>query len=103
MKNPKLVIIAIALALLSVSMISYQIESNAIVNGQSSLPTKTPIKHIIYLIQENHSFDNLFGTFPGLPSGYALNLSTCMPEKPPNLTPCQKPFNANNIPSVQQT
>ncbi len=25
----------------------------------------SPIKHIIYIIKENHSYDNLFGTFPG--------------------------------------
>jgi phospholipase C len=24
-----------------------------------------PIKHFIFIIQENHSFDNYFGTFPG--------------------------------------
>ena len=28
-------------------------------------PTKTPIKHLIFLMQENHSFDNYFGTYPG--------------------------------------
>lgn len=29
-------------------------------------PTGTsPIKHIVIMIKENHSFDNLFGTFPG--------------------------------------
>jgi phospholipase C len=27
--------------------------------------TKTPIKHVIFLIKENRSFDNLFGRFPG--------------------------------------
>ena len=25
----------------------------------------TPIEHFIYLMQENHSFDNYFGTYPG--------------------------------------
>ncbi|AHC51427.1 acid phosphatase [Sulfolobus acidocaldarius SUSAZ] len=34
-----------------------------------SYNTQTPIKHIIIIIQENHSFDNLFGTYPfGYPS-----------------------------------
>ena len=35
-------------------------------------PTKTPIKHFVVLMQENHSFDNYFGTFPGadgIPAG----------------------------------
>src|SRR5947209_7503558 len=27
--------------------------------------TCTPIKHIIVIVRENHSFDNLFGRFPG--------------------------------------
>jgi len=28
--------------------------------------TKTPIKHVIYLMQENHSYDNYFGTYEGV-------------------------------------
>src|SRR4051794_18989456 len=24
-----------------------------------------PIKHIVFLVKENHTFDNYFGTFPG--------------------------------------
>jgi phospholipase C len=27
--------------------------------------TQTPIKHVLFLMQENHSFDNYFGTYPG--------------------------------------
>ncbi len=64
---------------------------------------RTPIKHIIFLIQENHSFDNLFGTFPNLPSGYDLNSSTCIPYKENQTSkyPCEKPFNADNMPTIQ--
>ena len=35
----------------------------------------TPIRHIVVLMQENHSFDNYFGTYPGadgLPAGACL-------------------------------
>lgn len=28
-------------------------------------PAVSPIKHIVIMVKENHSFDNLFGTFPG--------------------------------------
>ncbi|HEY1429587.1 MAG TPA: alkaline phosphatase family protein, partial [Candidatus Tumulicola sp.] len=28
-------------------------------------PTSTPIKHVVIIIQENRTFDNLFSTFPG--------------------------------------
>jgi phospholipase C len=47
--------------------------------GQTAHPTRTPIKHFLVLMQENHSFDNYFGTYPGangIPKG------TCMPYFP---------------------
>jgi phospholipase C len=31
----------------------------------SALETRWPIKHVVFLIKENRSFDNLFGAFPG--------------------------------------
>jgi phospholipase C len=34
-----------------------------------------PIEHIIVIVQENHSFDNYFGTYPGangIPAGTML-------------------------------
>ena len=31
----------------------------------TALETSTPIKHVVFLIKENRTFDNLFGTFPG--------------------------------------
>jgi phospholipase C len=43
--------------------------------------TTTPIKHLVVLMQENHTFDNYFGTYPGangIPSG------TKMPVDPAN-------------------
>lgn len=54
---------------------------SAIVSGlavRSTLTSATatsPIQHIVVLMLENHSFDNLFGTFPGangLPTGVCL-------------------------------
>jgi phospholipase C len=35
-------------------------------------PGPTKIQHIIFIVQENHSFDNYFGTYPranGIPRG----------------------------------
>ena len=32
--------------------------------GAQSDPTRTPINHLIVIMQENHSFDNYFGTYP---------------------------------------
>jgi phospholipase C len=31
---------------------------------ESNSPSTTPIEHIILIVQENHSFDNYFGTYP---------------------------------------
>lgn len=48
--------------------------------GAGAQPT-TPIQHLIVLMQENHTFDNYFGTYPGadgLPKG------TSMPVDPTN-------------------
>ncbi len=52
--------------------------------------TKTPIKHFMVLMQENHSFDNYFGTYPGA-DGIPEN--ACQPNnlKDPKAG-CLKPF-----------
>jgi phospholipase C len=44
-----------------------------------AIETATPIKHFITLMQENHSFDNYFGTYPGA-NGIPKDL--CMPVDP---------------------
>lgn len=53
-------------------------------------PTQTPIKHMLFLLQENHSFDNYFGTYP---NANGIPPETCMPLDPeqPSLG-CVKPF-----------
>ncbi len=50
------------------------------------------IQHIVWIIQENRSFDNYFGTFPGadgIPAG------TCLSELPGSAR-CVKPFHLTN-------
>jgi phospholipase C len=34
-------------------------------HGVDRFATRWPIKHVVFLIKENRTFDNLFGTFPG--------------------------------------
>jgi phospholipase C len=43
--------------------------------ASAGVPT-TPIRHIVVLMQENHSFDNYFGTYPGVDG---LPAGTCLP------------------------
>ncbi len=50
---------------------------------------KTPIEHFVFLFQENHTFDNYFGTregVDGIPEG------TCMPRVAGTTRPCVRPF-----------
>jgi phospholipase C len=51
---------------------------------------KTPIRHVVTLLQENHTYDNYFGTYPrgeGTPPG------VCMPVDPAATGgPCIRPF-----------
>lgn len=57
----------------------------------------TPIEHIIVLMQENHTFDNYFGTYPGA-DGFPEGL--CVPENPfePSNTACVEPFHIGDLP-----
>ncbi len=48
----------------------------------------TKIRHVIWIIQENRSFDNYFGTFPGADG---IPPSTCLP-KLPGSKECVAPF-----------
>lgn len=53
---------------------------------------RTPIRHVITVMQENHSFDNYFGTYPG---ARGLPKRTCMPFDPADPgAGCVKPFRA---------
>jgi phospholipase C len=69
-------------------------------NAQTAPSPNTPIEHFIFLMQENHSFDNYFGTYPG---ANGLPPDTCIPVDPfnPANTECVKPFHASEAPNVQ--
>ena len=59
---------------------------------------RTPIEHFVVLMQENHTFDNYFGTFPGAegpPDG------TCIPRDPnqPSLG-CVEPYHLESLKTV---
>ncbi|MGB0384610.1 MAG: alkaline phosphatase family protein [Ardenticatenaceae bacterium] len=71
-------------------------------NEGQQTETTTPIKHFIVIMQENHTFDNYFGTYPGadgVPEG------TCMPkylteagELDPEKPECVEPFHIGDSP-----
>jgi phospholipase C len=62
--------------------------------ASADLRPTTPIEHFVVLMQENHSFDNYFGTYPGadgIPKG------TCMPVGT-RARPCVRPFHLGGHP-----
>ena len=64
--------------------------------GAAETPTNTPIRHFIVLMQENHSFDNYFGTYPGADG---IPPDTCIPIDPTNPDgPCVSPFHMGKVP-----
>jgi phospholipase C len=59
---------------------------------------RTPIKHFVFLFQENHTFDNYFGTRGGEVDG--IPAGTCMPVAPGHPEPCVKPHWIGDDPIV---
>jgi phospholipase C len=64
--------------------------------SQASTPN-TPIEHFIVLMQENHTFDNYFGTYPGADG---ILPGTCMPVDPfgATTTECVEPYHIGDSP-----
>ncbi len=62
--------------------------------ASASAKTTTPIKHIVTVMQEGHTFDNYFGSYPGA-AGPPANV--CMPVGVA-ATPCIKPFSLASRP-----
>lgn len=68
------------------------------VTGRDTAPQpQTPIEHMIVLMQQNHTFDNYFGTYPGADG---LRPDICMPVDPsdPTGAPCVEPFHIGDRP-----
>jgi phospholipase C len=58
---------------------------------------RSKVKHVFVLIQENHTFDQLFGLFPGINGQYVENLGTYLAQETdcqydPETLGCQRPF-----------
>ncbi|MHB8566813.1 MAG: phospholipase C [Nitrososphaerales archaeon] len=59
----------------------------------------SPIKNIVIILQENHTFDNYFGTYPGAEGVTGKNL--CLPQTSSDATTnCVSPFHDLNLEPV---
>src|SRR5436853_4708151 len=70
--------------------------------GTQRKPAKPPvgihkIKHVVFVMQENRSFDSYFGTYPGadgFPRNAAGKIAVCVPD--PNAHRCVRPYHDSN-------
>ncbi len=90
--QPRTMAIAILGALLAAALSWSGVAHGQSADGQPN----TPIEHFIFLMQENHSFDNYFGTYPGangIPDG------TCIPVDPfdQESTECIEPYHIGDL------
>jgi phospholipase C len=80
--------------LLSFFIINTYSSDGKIPESQQST-NSNPIKHIIIIMQENHTFDNYFGTYHGV-NGIPKNV--CMPLDPNHANHgCLKPFLSTDV------
>ena len=65
------------------------VTASAVTTGRAAAPAP-PIKHVIEIMIENHSFDNLFGKFPGA-DGIPANTSLLNPNAYYDSAPAVQP------------
>jgi phospholipase C len=61
--------------------------------------TADPIQNTIVFFQENHTFDNYFGTFPGADGASGVK-GICLPSKKGSSSPCVSPFHSTTLTPV---
>lgn len=64
------------LPVLLVLILSFPGYRAASASPASQTTTTTPIQHVVYVMQQNHTFDNYFGTYPG---ANGVSADVCMP------------------------
>ena len=65
--------------------------------SQSESGTSTPIEHLIFVMQQNHTFDNYFGTYPGA-NGIPANTCITVSLSKVQTAACVAPFNIGTYP-----
>jgi phospholipase C len=57
-------LIAVAAAFTATGPVTAKDKATTVTDTVNALPTKTPIKHLVIIFNENRSFDHYFGTYP---------------------------------------
>ncbi len=84
-----------AMCLVVVGVLGVALTPAAGASGPSLGNPRTPIEHVVTVMQEGHSFDNYFGTYPGADGTPA---KVCMPVSVSAPTPCVQPFSLKSRP-----
>src|SRR5882724_9695809 len=90
-------LLAVGLSALTIAVV-FALSARSTDAGTQRKPAAAPagihkIKHVIVIMQENRSFDEYFGTFPGadgLPRNAAGKFATCVPD--PDNGGCVRPY-----------
>ena len=78
------------------TMVSPVFGATSVSASQSENTPNTPIEHLIVVMQQNHTFDNYFGTYPG---ANGIPKETCIPVSLSNeKAECVSPFKITNEP-----
>ena len=89
---------AVALAATAVTLTSARATAARQAGAQGS--QKSPITHVIEIMIENHTFDNLYGRFPGadgIPAGTSLLNPSAYWESAPNVSPVYATPNEGDV------
>ena len=78
------------LLLLALLLVSPTASVMAVAASSSSSTNDLPIKHLFIIVQENHTFDNYFGFYPGV-----NGLANAVPQLNPNNSKLVAPFEIN--------
>src|SRR5579872_3194630 len=71
-----LALLAVAVLLAAATLAPMAAGSRAAASGEvTSQPPRYAIRHVVIIIKENHSFDNLFGRFPGADGATTATIS----------------------------
>ncbi len=69
------------------------------VSGSDLTSARARLKHLVFIIQENRSFDSYFGTYPGADGIPMQNgvPTVCVPDPDPKATQCLKPYHDTSL------
>jgi phospholipase C len=98
MRNPRppvLALVALLLAAVAAAGIGSRGGSSASAGTAEEVPGIDKLEHLIFVVQENRSFDHYFGTYPGA-DGFPVNrngrIKVCIPD--PVLDRCVRPYDS---------